>query len=87
MRLRKSIFLRSLLVHHHSYSQRGRLLFTYKEMENIRKLQTEVIALKKYKALKNILEFSSGIDEAEERISELKDKAEEFFQSEQQKEK
>lgn len=44
-------------------------------------------SIKKYKALKNILEFSSGIDEAEERISELKDKAEEFFQSEQQKEK
>ena len=54
-----------------------------KEIENIRKYQTEVIT-----EMKNTLEgFSSRLDDVEEPISELKDKTMELTQIEKQKEK
>ena len=53
-----------------------------KEIENIRKYQTEVIT-----EMKNTLEgFSSRLDDVEEPISELKDKTMELTQKEQQNE-
>ena len=54
-----------------------------KEIENIRKYQTDVIT-----EMKNTLEgFSSRLDDVEEPISELKDKTMELTQIEKQKEK
>ena len=53
-----------------------------KEIQNVRKYQTEVI-----NEVKNTLEgFSSRLDEIEEQISELEDKAKELIQTEQQNE-
>ena len=54
-----------------------------KEIENIRKYQTEVIT-----EMKNALEgFNSRLDDVEEPISELEDKTMELTQIEKQKEK
>ena len=60
-----------------------------KEMENVRNYQIEVTDLKNIIIeLKNTLDvFNSRLDKAEERISQLKDKAVELTHSEQQKEK
>ena len=54
-----------------------------KEIENIRKYQTEVIT-----EMKNTLEgFNSRLDDVEEPVSELEDKTMELTQIEKQKEK
>lgn len=59
-----------------------------KEMENIRKYQTDITELKNtITELKYTLDwFNSQPDEVEEKISQLEDKAGELTQSEQQKE-
>lgn len=59
-----------------------------REMKIIRKYHMEVIELKKIIKVKNTLEgFNSRLDEAMEKIRELKDREMELIQSEQQKEK
>lgn len=48
--------------------------------ENIRKFQREIRDLKNTTSLKNIIvEFNSGLNEAEKRISECKDKSVAFI--------
>lgn len=59
-----------------------------KKIENIRKVQTEVIELKtivgepKKKKKKTLQGFNCRLEEAEERISELKDRTTKLTQSE-----
>ena len=58
------------------------------EIENVRKCQTNHRAEEYNNSTKNFCEgFNSRQDQAEKGISELEDRALEFIQSEQQKEK